>query len=216
MRFHQAHHVRYANTLTHGVGALASFAALAWLVLLARRSGDALNLVGATVFGLALVALYTSSALYHGVTGRRWKRFFMRCDYAGIFLLIGGTYTGVILTGLRHPTGWALLTVVWALCLAGVLLVADFRFPGRLRLAATFIYLGLGCLVLLVLKPLIASLPGASLRWLLAGGACYTCGVVFFLWRRLPYHHAIWHLFVLAGSGFHFLAVADSLAPGGS
>ncbi len=211
---HQPRLIRLANTLTHGVGALLSLVGLAWLSTRAWRSGDALDFTGATIFGISLVVLYTASTLYHGLRGRRLKRLFARFDYAGIFLLIGGTYTALLLLNLRDVWGWTLLGVVWALCLGGVVLVIDFRFRGRYRLAATFIYVALGWLVLVVLKPLIAVLPGASLWWLLAGGLFYTSGVVFFLWRRLPYHHAIWHIFVLTGSACHWVAVAGSLPPG--
>ncbi len=204
----------FANSVTHGLGAVLSIAGLAWLVAAVSAHGDALHMTGAVVFGVTLVLLYASSALYHGVRRGRLKQLLLRCDYAGIFLLIAGTYTAVLLMNLRDTLGLGLLALVWVLCLGGVVMVANFRFPGHFRVAATFIYVALGWLVLTVIKPLTEVLPGLSLRLLLAGGVCYTSGVIFFLWRRLPYHHAIWHLFVLAGSACHWAAVAGSISPG--
>lgn len=210
-RFHQPRLVRLANTLTHGAGAVLSLAGLAWLAARSWRTGDALDLTGAMVFGASLVVLYTASALYHGSSARRWKLLFMKCDYAAIFLAIAGTYTAIVLLNMRDAWGWTLLGVVWALCVAGMLLVMDWRFPGRYRLAATLVYVALGWLVVVAVKPLIAAMSPASLGWLFMGGFFYTAGVIFFLWRRLPFHHAIWHLFVLAGSACHWAAVLHSL-----
>ncbi len=210
---HHPRLIRLANTLTHGVGALLSLAGMAWLVTRAWRTGDTLDFTGAVVFGLSLVVLYTASTLYHGSTSRHLKMLFARLDYAGIFLLIGGTYTAVLLN-LRDTFGWTVLGVVWLLCLAGIVFVLGFRFPGRYRLAMTFIYVALGWLVLVVLKPLIAVLPGESVIWLVAGGLAYTSGVFFFFWHKLPYHHAIWHVFVLMGSACHWVAVAGCLPAG--
>jgi hemolysin III len=200
-----------ANSVTHGLGVILSIAGLAWLVTAVAARGDAFHMTGAVVFGVTLVLLYASSALYHGVKRGRLKKLFMRCDYAGIFMLIAGTYTAVLLMNLRNALGLGLLALVWILCLAGVVMVMNFRFPGHFRLAATFIYIALGWLVLAVIQPLMAVMPGLSLRLLLIGGGCYTFGVVFFLWHRLPYHHAIWHIFVLAGSACHWVAVAYTL-----
>lgn len=211
LRYHQPRLVRLANTLTHGAGAVLSLLGLAWLTVRSWRSGDAIDFTSAVVFGASLVILYTASALYHGVTERRWKLLFVRFDYAAIFLAIAGTYTAVVLLNVRDIWAWTLLGVVWALCGAGILLVMDWRFPGRYRLAATLVYVGLGWLVLVALKPLLSALSSESMRWLLTGGFFYTSGVIFFLWKRLPYHHAIWHLFVLAGSACHWAAVFSSL-----
>lgn len=200
-----------ANSVTHGVGAVLSIAGLAWLVAAVAARGDVFHMTGVVVFGVTLVLLYASSSIYHGMKRGRLKRLLLRCDYAGIFLLIAGTYTAVLLMNLRSALGLGLLALVWVLCLGGVVMVMNFRFPGHFRLAATFIYVALGWLVLAVIQPLTAVLPGLSVRLLLLGGVCYTSGVIFFLWRRLPYHHAIWHIFVLAGSACHWAAVAGSL-----
>lgn len=204
-----------ASTFTHGLGAVLSVVGMAWLVMQSLRYGDALDQIGTGVFGLTLIILYTASMLYHGAHRRQLRRLFLRCDYAGIFLLIAGTYTAVLLLNLRDTTGWSTLAVVWALCLAGVVLTMKFRFPGHYRLAATLVYVALGWLVVAVVKPLAAAAPGFSLQLILAGGFFYTVGVVFFLWQRLPYHHAIWHLFVLAGSACHWWAVLDAVSPAG-
>jgi hemolysin III len=207
-----------ANTATHGLGAILSVLGLAWLISAAGRRGDIIDGIGALVFGITLVLLYTASTLYHNSRGwgrqrkqRRLLRLFLRCDYAGIFLLIAGTYTAVVLRNLRDAWGFGLLALVWAVCLAGVVLVVKFRFPGHYRLASTMLYVALGWLLVVAVKPLVGSMPGFSLQLLLAGGLCYTTGVIFFLWKKLPFHHAIWHLFVLAGSACHWVAVWDSL-----
>jgi hemolysin III len=200
-----------ANAMTHGLGVVLSLAGLAWLVTAVSAHGDALHMTGAVVFGVTLVLLYASSTLYHGVRKGKLKQLFLRCDYAGIFLLIAGTYTAVLLMNMRDAIGLGFLALVWILCLAGIAMVMNFRFPGHFRLAATFIYVALGWLVLAVIKPLTEVLPGFSLRLLIVGGLCYTSGVIFFVWRRLPYHHTIWHLFVLAGSACHWAAVAGSI-----
>lgn len=204
----------HANTLTHGAGAVLSVVGLAWLLHQSLRFGDTLDLVGTTIFGGTLVLLYTASALYHGAHRRQLKRLFLRFDHAGIFLLIGGTYTAVLLLGMRDATGWRLLAVVWALCLGGVVLALKARRPRRYQYAGTIVYLGLGWLVAALLDPLSAVLPDLSLKLLVIGGLAYSAGIVFFLWHKLRYHHAIWHLFVLAGSACHWVAVLDTVTRG--
>jgi len=195
-----------ANWVTHGVGIGLSVVGLALLVLAASRRGDAWHLASFTVFGLALILLYTASTVYHLARSERWRGFFQKVDHAAIFLLIAGTYTPLLLTSLRGPWGWPLFGVIWALCGSGAVLQF---LPGEPLpwMKSTRIYLAAGWLIVVALVPLVSKFPMGGLLLLLAGGLCYTSGVVFYRWHRLPYHHAIWHLFVLGGSACHFFAV---------
>ena len=194
-----------ANTLTHGVGIVLSGAGLVAMVLSSVAQGDAWKITSTAIFGATLVMLYTASTLYHAVKLERTKLLLQKFDHAAIFLLIAGSYTPFVLVTLRGPWGWSLFGVVWGLAGAGVVL--KFWFAGRFRFASTGIYLGMGCIVIIAIKPLVAALPWAGFIWLVVGGACYSLGTVFYLWKKLPYHHAIWHVWVLAGSGCQWIAV---------
>jgi hemolysin III len=194
-----------ANTLTHGVGVLASLAGGAFLVTLASLRGDPWRIVGAAVFTATLVLLYTASTLYHAVSSPRAKRRLKVLDHASIYLLIAGTYTPFTLGGLRGGWGWSLFGVIWGLAVAGVVfkLFAAGRFPR----ASTAIYIAMGWLILIAVGPMARSLSVAVMGWLLAGGLAYTLGTLFYHNRRLTYAHAVWHGFVLAGSVCHAVAV---------
>jgi hemolysin III len=135
------------------------------------------------------------------------------CDHAAIFLLIAGSYTPFLLVSLRGPWGWSLFGVVWAIAVAGIVL--KLFYTGRFRLLSTILYLFMGWIVLIAIKPLVEALPRSSLIFLFAGGAAYSAGTLFYLWKRLPYHHAVWHLFVLGGSACHFFAVLSGVVPRG-
>ncbi|HKB57661.1 MAG TPA: hemolysin III family protein [Lacunisphaera sp.] len=199
------------NRLTHALGAAFSAAGLVLLVVFSVLHGDAWHVVSTAIFGVTLVLLYTSSTLYHSFRSERTRQVLQKFDHAAIFLLIAGTYTPFVLVTLRGPWGWSLFGVVWGLAIVGVTL--KFWFAGRFRLSSTLIYLAMGWLVLVALKPLLAALPAGGFRLLVAGGLCYTGGAVFYLWKRLPYHHAVWHLFVLAGSACHWAAVFLCVVP---
>ncbi len=203
-----------ANRLTHGLGAVCSVAGLALMVVFSVRHGDAWQVVSTAIFGATLVLLYTTSTLYHSFRDQQRKVLLRKFDHAAIFLLIAGTYTPFVLVTLRGPWGWSLFGVVWGLAIAGVAL--KFWFAGRFRVVSTLIYLTMGWLVMIALKPLMAALPAGGLRLLVVGGLCYTGGAVFYLWRRLPYNHAIWHLFVLGGSACHWAAVFCYVVSGGN
>jgi hemolysin III len=202
-----------ANSVTHGVGAALSVAGLVLLVYFSSRFGDTWQVVSTAVFGFTLVLLYTFSTLYHSFRGQRVRQVLQKFDHAAIFLLIAGTYTPFVLVTLRGPWGWSLFGVVWGLAIVGVAL--KFWFAGRFRVVSTLIYIGMGWLVMIAIKPLLAALPAGGLRLLIAGGLCYTGGAVFYLWKRLPYQHAIWHLFVLGGSICHWAAVFFYVVPAG-
>ena len=197
--------------LTHGLGAALSAAGLVVLVTLSSLRGDAWRIAATAIFGATLVLLYASSTLYHSFRDERTKRLLRKFDHAAIFLLIAGTYTPFLLVNLRGPWGWSLFGVIWALAVAGVAL--KFRFTGRFRVGSTLLYIGMGWLVVIALRPMQGAVPAAALWLLLAGGLCYTVGTVFYLWKRLPYHHAVWHLFVLGGSACHFFSVYAAVIP---
>jgi hemolysin III len=194
-----------ANSLTHGVGVALSLAGLALLTTFSCLRGDAWLVTGTTIFGVSLVALYTASTLYHSFRSVEVKRVLRKFDHAAIFLLIAGTYTPFLLVSLRGVWGWSLFGVVWGLAAVGITL--KFWFTGRFRVVSTLIYIAMGWLVLTAIRPLSAALPRAGIGLLLAGGVCYTGGAAFYLWKRLPYHHAVWHLWVMAGSACHWAAV---------
>lgn len=200
-----------ANWATHGAGFLLSLAGLTLLIVFSSLRGDAWHVVSFTVFGITLLALYGTSTIYHALRKGRAKLLLRKLDHAAIFLLIAGTYTPFLLTHLRGPWGWTLFGIIWGLCGAGA--VFQFLCGNRYPLATTPAYLFAGWLIVVAFKPMIASVPHGSLWLLLAGGLCYTVGVVFFLWHRLRYHHAVWHAFVLGGSTCHFLAVLLFLLP---
>jgi hemolysin III len=200
-----------ANWATHGLGVALSIVGLTLLIIFSSLRGSAWHVVSFTVFGVTLLLLYTASTLYHTRRGARAKLIFENLDHAAIFLLIAGTYTPFLLTALRGPWGWSLFGIVWGLCGAGAVL--QLFFGPRYRLGSTLAYLFVGWLIVVALKPLIAGVPPGGLWLLLAGGLCYTIGVIFFLWHRLRYHHAVWHTFVLGGSTCHFLSVLLFLLP---
>lgn len=203
-----------ANSLTHGLGAVLSVAGLVLMVAFAARHGDAWHVVSTAIFGTTLVLLYTASTLYHSLRGERLKVLLQKFDHAAIFLLIAGSYTPFVLVTLRGPWGWSLFGVVWGLAVAGVTI--KFWLAGRFKLVSTLLYVAMGWLVMVAIKPLAAALPAGGMKLLVAGGLCYTGGAAFYLWKRLPYHHAIWHLFVLGGSACHWAAVFVYVLPAGS
>jgi hemolysin III len=184
---------------------------LVLMVGAATANGTAWHVTSVAIFGTALVLLYTSSTLYHSVPGADRKRVLRKFDHAAIFLLIAGTYTPFLLVSLRGPWGWSLFGVIWGLAAAGIAL--KFWFAGRFRVTSTVIYLAMGWMVVLAVKPMLAAVGVGGLGLLLVGGLCYTLGAGFYLWKRLPYHHAIWHLFVLGGSGCHWAAVYFFVLP---
>jgi hemolysin III len=202
-----------ANSLTHGLGIGLSVVGLVLLVQYSVLYGDAWHVFSTAIFGVSLIALYSTSTLYHSCREVTRKQLLRKFDHAAIFLLIAGSYTPFLLVTLRGPWGWSLLAVVWSLAVVGIVL--KFWFTGRFRVFSTLLYLGLGWLVLVAMKPLLAALPSGGMPWLVAGGAFYSVGTIFYLWKTLPYHHAIWHLFVLGGSACHWVAVFNYVVPRG-
>lgn len=194
-----------ANSVIHGLGIGLSVAALVLLVAFAVLSGDGYKLASAIVFGVALVLEYTASTLYHSFPQPKVKHLFKIFDHCGIYLLIAGTYTPFCLVTLRDENGWMLFWVIWGLAIAGIAVEAFWAYRPRWLSAA--IYLGMGWMVVLSIGPLIENLDPAGLWLLVAGGLAYTVGTVFYVMKRVKYMHAVWHVWVLAGSTCHFLAV---------
>ncbi|MFA5589583.1 MAG: hemolysin III family protein [Lysobacteraceae bacterium] len=195
-----------ANALTHGLGAAAALAAGAVLITLVALHGDGWQLAGTIVFCVALLLLYVASTLYHAIPHPVAKARLKVFDHCAIYVLIAGTYTPFTLIGLRGAWGWSLFAVIWTLAVAGV--VFKLFFTGRFKLVSTLIYIAMGWLVLVAIVPMTRALDAWALGWLFAGGLAYTAGTFFYMSRRIPYAHTIWHSFVIGGSTCHFLAVA--------
>jgi hemolysin III len=198
-----------ANAITHGFGMVAAVAAAAVLIVLASLGGDVRLITGVSVFATSLIALYTASTLYHSVRSEVLKARLKVFDHAAIYLLIAGTYTPFMIGALRGGWGWSLFGVVWGLAVVGIAL--KLVFTGRYRLLSTSMYVAMGWLVLVGMGPLVRALDPITLVWLVAGGVAYTAGTPFYHSGRIPYAHAVWHLFVLAGSVCHAIAIATIL-----
>ena len=200
-----------ASSIVHGVGIVLSIGGLATLVAFAALHGSALAVVACAVFGSTLVLLYTASTLYHSISVAAAKPALRALDHIAIYLLIAGTYTPFTLIVLPGVWGWSMFVGVWALALAGSAL--ELGLLRRYHQLAVLLYVGMGWIGMIAFKPLSAHLPSGGMLLLIGGGLAYTLGVPFYLWRRLPYHHALWHVFVLTGSVLHFLAVLLYVIP---
>ena len=199
------------NSLTHAIGLLLSIAGTAVLMASASVQGDPWKIVSFSVFGASLALLYGASMLYHGSRRPRWRAIYKMLDHCAIFALIAGTYTPFLLVNMRGPVGWTLFGVIWGLAATGIIL--KLVFGNRYKLARVAIYLAMGWLVLFASGELVDSIDPLGFWLLLAGGITYTAGVIFYLADRIPYNHAIWHLFVVGGSACHFAAVYFSVLP---
>ena len=198
-----------ASALTHGLAATAALAGGAVLITLASIYGDGWQLASAIVFGVTLLLLYTASTLYHAIQHPVSKGRLKVFDHCAIYLLIAGTYTPFTLIGLRGPWGWGMFTAIWVLAFAGV--IFKLFYTGRFKRLSTLIYIAMGWLVIVAIKPMWRSLDGFTLGWLLAGGVFYTLGTYFYHREQVRYSHAIWHLFVIAGSVCHFVSVTAQI-----
>lgn len=201
----------WLNSATHGLGALLSVIGTITLIVAASQLGDVWKIVSFSIFGASLVLLYLASALYHGTRHPRLKNAFKTLDHCAIFFLIAGTYTPFLLVNMRGQTGWTLLAVIWSLAITGVVLKVIFG--NRYKLARVGIYVAMGWLITFASSDLVANLSEQALYLTIAGGVVYTVGVIFYLADRIPYMHAIWHLFVLGGSALHFSAIYYGVLP---
>jgi len=195
-----------ANSITHAIGAGLSIAALVILVVLASRRGDVWRIVSFSIYGASLILLYTSSTLYHSSINPKIKKIFRIIDHSAIYLLIAGSYTPITLTFMRGVWGWTIFGLAWGMAIGGIIITA--LLLDKLKSLLVLSYVAMGLLVIIAIKPMIEMVPRGMITWLFIGGAFYLLGIIFYLWKRLPYHHPIWHLFVLGGSISHFLGVS--------
>jgi hemolysin III len=200
-----------ANSITHGIAAGLSIAGLTLLVVLAAIKGDPWRIVAFSIYGTTLVALYVTSTLYHGIRTPAARRVLRRLDHVAIYLLIAGTYTPFTLVVMRGGWGWTLFGVTWALAALGVGIKA--AFTGRFEAFSIGLYVALGWVGVVAIKPVIETLPLVGIAGMVVGGLFYTFGLAFYAWNRLPFNHAIWHLFVVAGSVIHFVMIVLFVLP---
>ncbi len=198
-----------ANSVTHGIGAALAFIGLAVLLILAAFYGNTWHALSFSIYGASLIILYSSSTLYHTVQLPRAKHLLRILDHAAIYVLIAGTYTPFLLLSVRGTLGWSLLAIIWVMALAGI--IWKIFFLGRFEVMATIMYIFMGWMGVLAFRQMLTNIPPLGVMMLIAGGLIYTFGVIFYAWENLPYNHAIWHIFVLAGSICHFFAVTTLL-----
>jgi hemolysin III len=199
------------NSITHGAGLFISIIGLILLIVFSSLYGQVNHIVSCTIFGITLVLLYTASTLYHSFRKPNIKHFFKIMDHSCIYALIAGTYTPFMLVIVRGTLGWSIFAIVWVLTILGIVFKAFF--VNRFKIISTIAYLSMGWLIIFAIKPLFHTLPGEGIIWLVAGGLAYTLGTIFYTWKKLPFNHAIWHVFVLAGSICHFMAVFFYVVP---
>ena len=199
------YHGERFNAWTHLVGAVLALVGTVWLLLLASASGDSWKQVSVAIYGVTLVLLYSTSTLYHSVQGPA-KRLMQKLDHLSIYLLIAGSYTPFCLVSLRGPWGWSLFATVWCLALIGML--QEIKPRSEARVLSLVIYAVMGWIILVAVQPLLAALGREGFAWLASGGVLYTIGIIFFAYdSRFRHWHGIWHLFVMAGSLLHFVAI---------
>ena len=195
----------FFNVLTHGLGFILSILALIYLINLALEKGTTNHLIGSIVFGISMLVLYLASTLYHAAKKPKLRKKLNVFDHAAIYVLIAGTYTPFTLVGLEGGGRWSIFGAVWGIALIGI--IFKLFFTGRFNLFSTILYVAMGWLIIFAYKPLSEGISSESLYWLFAGGIAYTIGAVLYMIHKLPYNHAIFHLFVLIGTGCHFISV---------
>ncbi|MCG7410254.1 hemolysin III family protein [Paenibacillus sp. ACRRX] len=194
-----------ANAITHGIGVVMSIAALTLLIVFAALYGGPIHVVSFTIYGVTMLLLYTASTLVHSFPEGKVKDLFETFDHSSIYLFIAGTYTPLVLIALPPKLGWTLFGIVWGIAVGGVIFKAFFT--KKFLFASTALYIVMGWIIVLAWGPLVATMPALGLKMLITGGILYTVGTIFYVWRGFPFHHMIWHLFVLAGSLAHFFSV---------
>ncbi|MGN1385433.1 MAG: hemolysin III family protein [Bacillus sp. (in: firmicutes)] len=199
------------NAITHGIGVLLSITALVFLVINAVQNGSAWHVVTFTIYGVTMILLYLSSTLVHSFPEGKLKDLFEIFDHSAIYLFIAGTYTPFTLIVINGALGWTLLGIVWGIAIAGI--VFKSFFVKKFMFISTVLYVAMGWLIVIGWQPLTYTLPTAGIVLLVAGGLLYTVGAVFYVWRGFTFHHAVWHLFVLAGSVTHFFSVLFYVTP---
>jgi len=194
-----------AHAITHGIGAIFSIAALVALIVSASLQGDAKLIVSVSIFGLSMLIMYVSSTVVHSLPIGKWKNIFLIVDHASIYVFIAGSYTPFVLAVLKGTIGWTLFGIVWGLALIGIVLKVFF--VKKFVILSTIAYVLMGWLIIVAWTPLNQAIHENGMALLVAGGVIYTVGALFYVGKRIPYHHVLWHLFVLAGSVCHFLTV---------
>ncbi len=200
-----------ANAVTHGIGTLLAIAALVLLVIFSSIYGNAWYVVSFSIYGSSLVILYTMSTIYHALPRGKAKDIFEIFDHSSIFLLIAGTYTPFELITLRGSVGWTLFGITWGMAIMGILFKVFF--VKKFVVLSTLIYIIMGWMIVFAIKPLFEKLPIDGIVFLVIGGIFYTLGTIFYIRRKMKYHHAVWHLFVIGGSAMHFFAILFYVLP---
>lgn len=200
-----------ANAITHGIGTVLSVVALVLLIVFASLKGTAWHVVSFSIYGTTMLLLYLNSTLVHSLKEGKMKDLFEFFDHSSIYLFIAGTYTPFLLVAIRGTLGWSLFGVIWGIAVFGVLFKAFF--VKKFLFMSTIFYIAMGWLIVLAWTPLSANVASGGMTLLVAGGVLYTLGTIFYVWRGFPFHHAIWHVFVLAGSVTHFFAILIYVLP---
>jgi hemolysin III len=199
------------NTLTHGFGLLCSILGFVVLLVVTLIRGGKWQIISCAIYGLTLICVYAASTLYHGVSSPGWKKGFLLFDHCAIYLLIAGTYTPFLLVNLRGGWGWPMFGVIWGIAVSGVLF--KLLFADRFPIFSVAMYLGMGWLGIIAAKQVYVHVPSMGLVWIFAGAFAYSIGVIFYACKKIPHHHVIWHLLVMAGSGCHYIAILYSVFP---
>ena len=200
-----------ANSITHGIGTALSIAGLVVLVYFAAIYGDSWRIVSFSIYGSTLILLYLASTLYHSFRGQKIKRILKTIDHASIYILIAGTYTPFMLVSLRGPWGWSIFGIIWGLAILGI--IFKIFFIGKFKKTSVAIYVLMGWLCVIALHEMLIQIPTGGMILLGIGGIFYTAGVAFYVWHRLPFNHAVWHLFVLGGSISHYFSIYFYILP---
>lgn len=194
-----------ANSMTHALGVILSMTALILMTYQSKLQNNDLKIFVSVLYGSTLIIMYSSSTIYHLFRNPRLRHYMRIMDHSSIYLLIAGTYTPLVLISLHGKLGLTLFIIIWSIAVFGV--IFKLFFVHRFEIVSTILYLAMGWLAIVAIEPIIKALPGAAIAWIVAGGLSYSIGVIFYLWKKLPFSHTIWHLFVLAGSLCHFIAV---------
>lgn len=199
------------NAITHGVGVLLSIAALVFLIIFSVQKGSPWHVVISVIYGVSMILLYVSSTLVHSFPDGKTKDIFEIFDHSAIYIFIAGTYTPIMLLVIQGSLGWTLLAIIWGVAIIGVVFKAFY--VKKFLFLSTILYIAMGWMIVIVWGPLSATMPTAGIHLLIAGGLLYTFGAIFYVWRAFPFHHAVWHVFVLGGSVTHFFAVLFYILP---
>ncbi|RRN71637.1 hemolysin III family protein [Peribacillus simplex] len=199
------------NAITHGVGALLSIAALVFLIIFSVQKGSPWDVVISVIYGASMLLLYVSSTLVHSFPEGKTKDIFEIFDHSAIYIFIAGTYTPIMVLVIQGSLGWTLLGIIWGVAIIGVVFKAFY--VKKFLFLSTLLYIAMGWMIVIVWGPLTAAMPSEGIQLLIAGGLLYTFGAIFYVWRGFPFHHAVWHVFVLGGSATHFFAVLFYILP---